>query len=130
MTPEGNPSLQSPEKPESHGSPFCERWLIRLEFGIVCWITCLVFLITVAAGVWITCGCWHEGMHRLHQTLISVNTHWKISLLLLVPLFYRPVRIFLFRVEKFGGMQAKVEGETNPLPSTEAHSMPRTTPQQ
>jgi hypothetical protein len=35
-----------------------------------------------------------------------LNGNWKIGLLLLIPLFFRTVRTFLERAEKFAGIEA------------------------
>ena len=58
------------------------------------------------------------------HALRALNENWKVSLLLLIPLFYRTVRTFLERVEKAWGIEAprtqrpeiKMATQENPPP--------------
>ncbi len=43
---------------------------------------------------------------RLQAILTMLSENWKIGLVLLIPLFYRTIRGFLERAEKFAGITA------------------------
>jgi hypothetical protein len=50
-----------------------------------------------------------RGLHlfRIAWVLTALNDNWKIVLILLVPLFYRTIRVFLEEVVEFAGMKRK-----------------------
>ncbi|HUA21734.1 MAG TPA: hypothetical protein VMB25_23475 [Bryobacteraceae bacterium] len=45
----------------------------------------------------------------LNRILKALSDNWKGLLLLLIPLFYRPIRAFLARVTRIGGLEAEPE---------------------
>ena len=59
-----------------------------------------------------------SGSNRIEAALKMLNENWKVGLLILVPLFYRTIRMFLERVRKVWGMEAQqpeaVEEKPNP----------------
>jgi len=69
---------------------------------------------------WIVKGPHQE---RIKSTVAMLNENWKVGLLLLVPLFYRTVRMFLERVRKFLGMETRdpdeISTEPNPEPTVQ-----------
>jgi hypothetical protein len=80
---------------------------------VICLTATLLGLIVFETG-WILSRCPQE---RIKSTLTMLNENWKVGLLLLVPLFYRTVRMFLERVRKFLGMERdpeQVVTQTNP----------------
>jgi hypothetical protein len=95
----------------------------------VCEVLLVLFLTVALLGfiayqvVWISTQCPQE---RTKSTLIMLNENWKVGLLLLVPLFYRTVRMFLERVRKFLGMETRDPEqeitEANPEPHGQAPS--------
>ena len=75
-----------------------------------------VTVILLAAGVysvilyevyWIWLGAEGTRSSRLETVARTFNENWKTGLILFVPLFYRTIRQFLERVEKFAGMEAR-----------------------
>ena len=90
-----------------------DRWLLRIEFGFICALALLIGFIFVVGGLWIIFGCLDSVKNRLSHILVSMDIHWKVGLLLLTPLLYRPVKIFLFRVENAFGLQASGPGDTD-----------------
>lgn len=58
---------------------------------------------------WIVCGIWSQDQtagQRLEVIIAALNDNWKVGLLVLIPLFFRPIRMFLERVEEAWGMKA------------------------
>ena len=52
---------------------------------------------------------------RIGQIIRFLNENWKPILLLLVPLFYRPIRTFLEEIEEFRGARRTKIPEKAPL---------------
>lgn len=73
----------------------CLNWLLSvLELVIVLAIACLV-----GFGVYcLLSGSAQEA--RVVQLIKIINENWKAALVLLIPLFYRPIRMFLERLEQ------------------------------
>ncbi len=75
----------------------------------------IVFAITLLVGFAICCFLWDTGQVPRFTKLIQViNENWKASLVLLIPLFYRPVRAFLENLEEAGSLKRgkRISGET------------------
>jgi hypothetical protein len=91
----------------------CEAFTV-----ILLTVTLLGFICYQAAWV-----AW-SPQERIKSTLTMLNENWKVGLLLLVPLFYRTVRMFLQRVRKFLGMETREPDEVttgaNPEPQIPA----------
>jgi hypothetical protein len=71
------------------------RYLEYVEFWLV--ILLAAFLVGLAAylTVWVLFGCGSRIHSRLVETIRGMNTGWKVCLLILVPLFFRPVYKFM-----------------------------------
>ncbi|MBI3582724.1 MAG: hypothetical protein HY096_02085 [Nitrospinae bacterium] len=60
----------------------------------------------------------------IKTALTVINNHWKAFVIILVPLFYRTVRVFLEEVQEFHGMKRRnkkqdteeIQPEDNPRP--------------
>jgi hypothetical protein len=92
---------------ESTLEPWFDRCLKFLEFLTVAGLAVVVITIAIYETCWVLWG--HlpsDRQTRMQDALTVLNGNWKIGLLLLVPLFYRTIRVFLERVEKFAGMEA------------------------
>lgn len=92
------------------------NWLLSvLELLLVFAITCLL-----GYAIWcFVAGTSQEA--RITRLIEVVNNNWKASLVLLIPLFYRPIRLFLENLEEAGGLKrgkiveaASKQEEANP----------------
>jgi len=99
-----------------------DRCLKVSEAAIVLAITAVFVLFVVREVLWIWFGC-DPSVRQQHieAALKMLNENWKVGLLILVPLFYRTIRMFrmfLERVRKVWGMEAQqpeaVEEKPNP----------------
>lgn len=96
-----------------------DRCLKVSEAAIVLAITAVFVLFVVREVLWIWFGCDPSvRQQRIEAALKMLNENWKVGLLILVPLFYRTIRMFLERVRKVWGMEAQqpeaVEEKPNP----------------
>lgn len=105
---------------------YMDRALKACEALIVISLTVVLLGFVVYQIVWIIAGCPQE---RINSTFKMLNDNWKVGLLLLVPLFYRTVRMFLERVRKFLGMETRdpeqESVETNPEPAASDEKPPQ-----
>ncbi len=76
------------------------------EISVVISITFVILLLICYGVYWLVWCDQQTRSSRLGQLAKSLNENWKVSLILLVPLFYRTIRIFLERVEKAFGIEA------------------------
>ncbi len=108
---------------------YMDRALKACEALIVISLTVVLLGFVVYQIVWIMAGCVQE---RINSTFKMLNDYWKVGLLLLVPLFYRTVRMFLEKVRKFLGMetrdpdQERVEANPKPGKSDQPQAQPKT----
>ena len=114
---------------ESSLEPFFDRCLKALEFLTVAGIAAVVITSAIYEVSWVFWGCLPaDRQTRMQNALTMLNGNWKIGLLLLIPLFYRTVRAFLERVERFAGMEAprtpSAIGSAKPNPSAQANPNP------
>ncbi len=95
-----------------------DRTLKACEALLVIFLTVALLGFIVYQITWIITACPQE---RIKSTFTMLNENWKVGLLLLVPLFYRTIRMFLERVRKFLGMETREPDEerveTNPEPA-------------
>jgi hypothetical protein len=90
-------------------------WVLEyVEFWLVCFIAFFLVALTLYLAVWIFFGCGPQIHDRLVQTIKGVNTAWKIALLILIPLFFRPVFKFLFYLKQ--GPLGTARDELKPSP--------------
>ncbi len=102
--------------------------LARLMDRILRWVEFLVVVVVVVAvcsvlgylAYWIIVGPDQDPrQQRLQIVAKLVNENWKVGLLLLVPLFYRPVRVFLEEIQEgpFGTSRQLRGREEGPSPN-------------
>ncbi len=106
-----------------------DRCLKISEATVVFTITTVLVLLVVREASWV----WHScdaaiRQQRIEAALKMLNDNWKIGLLILVPLFYRTIRMFLERVRKPFGMEVQepddVEEKPNPPELTQEAQEP------
>ena len=105
-----------------------DSFLFTLELSILLLICVSIVVITFIVGVWAAFGCLDEVVKRLHRIFNTMDLHWKASLILLVPLFYRPARMVALHVEKWLNLsqeskeKGKPEPESPPVLNPTAHA--------
>jgi hypothetical protein len=91
---------------------FCAKSLVPSFLRIVELIMLALVTGVIVSVVWVLGYYMLHGpedsprMLRMARVLALVDEHWKVGLLLLIPLFYRTVRAFLERVEEAWGVKA------------------------
>ena len=107
--------MPQPAGPKSDPTKLIDRLsdrLLRLgEVCIVLSITFVVLLMVVYGLFWLAWCNQETRAVRLAGMAKVLNDNWKVALLLLIPLFYRTIRVFLERVEKAWGMEAPIYRE-------------------
>jgi len=96
--------------------PFQDWVLIRLEFLIICLISVLIIL-----GLFLYI-CQLMGrediLPKAHQDigpiLLNVAQKWQIFLIILLPLFFRPIRTILEKAKKVGPFELETKSEEAP----------------
>ena len=86
------------------GIPKCLDWCVSV---VECLIVLGVSVVVFHFGYHVWCGTLSPG-ERDTATLVSQN--WKILVILMIPLFYQPVRIFLEEVQEVWGMRRPKKG--------------------
>lgn len=80
----------------------------------------IVLAIVLVIGYAIVSFLWGDSQVRVVLLMVAINENWKAALILLIPLFYRPIRIYLEQLDKGPfGMQrrpAPVEQEQKENP--------------
>lgn len=80
------------------------------EAAVVITITLVLVLLVGREVHWVWIACDSAiRQQRIETALKMGNDNWKIGLLLLVPLFYRTIRMFLERVRKAWWLEAEPE---------------------
>lgn len=87
------------------------NWLLSaIEPLIVLGIT-----VSISYGVWCLVRPDVNGRQAHVLALMKwINDNWKAALILLVPLFYRTIRIFLEQAEEAMGVKRPLKGEPQP----------------
>jgi hypothetical protein len=76
-------------------------WILEwVELILVLCIAAFIVGLAIYLSFWIICGFAPEIHARLIATIKGVNTGWKVALLILIPLFFRPVFKFVFYMRK------------------------------
>lgn len=115
QTKPGPSGLGSSSPPTRHPA---EEWpkifshLAKVEFCLICLIAVFVGALTMFLVFWVVFGCGEQIHARIVHTIKGMNEAWKICLLILVPLFFRPIFKFLYYLRE-GPLGTKTE-----LPST------------
>ena len=107
-----------------------DRCLKISEIVIVTTITAVLFLFVLREVLWIWRACNATlRQQRIEGALKMLNENWKVGLLILIPLFYRTIRMFLERVRKAFGMEVQEpeDVEEKPNPPDSAQTTARTT---
>lgn len=86
---------------------FTENCLRVFELTTVMAIVVCVILVCGYEIFWIcTGGTWKDAHSRFQDVLTRMDAHWKLGIVLLIPLFYRTIRDFLERAEQAFGINA------------------------
>ena len=107
------------EEPTSESS-----WLSRAEMTLVMVLAAICAVVLLYLCIWIVAGHWFgNGCHaRLVETIRLINDNWKAGALILVVLFFRPVRRFLMNVKKAGPLDTSQPAEPPSSGQTESYS--------
>jgi len=85
-----------------------------VEFLIVFLIGTGVVVSLLIVCAWVFLGWFETQYHKTVQVCIGLNTNWKVGLIILVPIFFRPIRTFLEKAKKLWGAEAQESGEQSP----------------
>jgi hypothetical protein len=96
------------------GMPPAFRYLFYVELIFVGLIAIVSIAAILYSIIWVICGLWPEVHERLVSDLKQANAAWKVGLLLLVPLFFRPVFKFLIFLREVRGMKSGLEPKEKP----------------
>src|SRR5271167_311634 len=82
-------------------------WILSVLDWIIGLAERLVVIAIACVGFYIGWGAFHTADQTkfMKDMLNPLSENWRALLPLLIPLFYRTVRAFLERVEKFAGME-------------------------
>jgi hypothetical protein len=111
------------EKPEM---PEFFRHLCIVECAIV-WLLGTAFLgLSIHMIGWICFG-WGEEIHaRIVETIRGMNEGWKVCLIILVPLFFRPIYKFLIHLKEGPfGTKSEKPARSEGVPKTEEYLKPK-----
>lgn len=110
--------MSESEKPETSLKTFAgwetlfDRILKTVEIVVVLSVTGLLFFLIGREVHWIWIACDPATRQkRIEDALKMLHDDWKVGLLILVPLFYRTVRMFLERVRKAFGIELQQPDE-------------------
>ena len=84
-----------------------DKVLSAVETITVILLAAGIYSVVIYEVYWIWFGAEATRSARLEAVAKTLNENWKTGLILFVPLFYRTIRQFLERVEKFAGMEAR-----------------------
>jgi hypothetical protein len=89
-----------------------DRILKTIEIIVVLSVTSLLFFLIGREAHWVWTACDpKERQQRIEAVLKMLHEDWKVGLLILLPLFYRTVRMFLERVRKAFGIELQQPDE-------------------
>jgi hypothetical protein len=96
------PTIPPEENPQDEvfGMPPAFRHLWRLELTIVWAIGLATMFLSVYAALYALFGICPQVHERIAEVVKGVNSAWKLGLLLLIPLFFRPVFKFLIQLRE------------------------------
>ena len=99
-----------------------EQWPDGLDWLLAIFERLIVLAVAgcVFYSGWIILGPNHAALQaQLIHTLRTLNDNWKAVLLILIPLFYRTIRMFLEQTEEAFGMKRKkpLSGERERQPN-------------
>ena len=109
------------EKEDRATPPVSDRISSFIEVVTLVAITLAVYAGLMYTAYWIIWGGRFEDIHaRFVITLAEIDERWKVGLVVLLVLFYRPVRNFLLLLEQAWGLKTgprtprEKETKTNP----------------
>jgi hypothetical protein len=76
------------------------RYLCYVEFAVALSIGVGALLLALYLALWVGWGCWPDIHARLVQTIKGINAAWRADLIILVPLFFRPIFKFLIYLKE------------------------------
>ena len=76
------------------------RWLRWIEFSLALFLGLAVLFVIIHLGFWIFFGFGGFVHERVISIVHGINNNWKVSIVVLIPLFYRPIRKFLVNLRK------------------------------
>src|SRR6266487_4646834 len=115
--PSGPPPPAPPVSEEEHpvlGMPPAFRHLFRVELTFVGLIAVVSIASILYSIAWISFGLWPEVHERFVCTIRQANAAWKLGLVLLLPLFFRPVFKFLIFLREVRGLKSGLEPKEKP----------------
>jgi hypothetical protein len=94
-------------KSEESREEFQEAFLLNVEFTLIVVLSCGIVSVSLFLGLWVFLGYGQHEIHvRMFRVLAGADRHWRGTAVAFLPLVYRPIRLFLLRVEKFMGLEA------------------------
>ncbi len=114
------PSQPAPRTPFSL-HPRQDKVLAGFETVLVISLAFVILSATIFSLVWIGSGWPHLIAERFAQLLATLNKSWKICLVIIIPLAFRPLRVFLENLESIGvakRFSQPTSGEGKPIPPT------------
>lgn len=119
-------SVKTADTERGDGIP-CSRLLGIMEVILVIFLTFCLIGLGIFLGVWVLSGLGREIHFRLVATLRELDMNWKLGLLLLIPLFFRPVFKFLWNLRK--GPLGTESGDPLPASAEQRQGYPQNTHQ-
>lgn len=109
------------------------RLFLLIEYYVVLLISLLVLFIVACLAYRIILGYWappDDGVYeRLIKTLELIHKNWVASLIVIVPLFFRPLREFLETASEVGPLKKGQQSPLGKAEGTPATSTPLSTQQ-
>ena len=93
-----------------------DRTLLLVEYYVVCFISFLIILVFVYLIARIFRGFWQTPgpYERLQTVLADLHNNWHLGAIILIPLFYRPLRKFMEEVKKIWGLERAPQPPNKP----------------
>lgn len=99
--------------------PEQDDWLSFWEVVLVTLLGIFILFAMGGAGLWIFSGEPQEIAERFAKFLDVINRNWKVCLVIIIPLTFRPLRIFLENLKRFGLLESERQTqkpEPKPVP--------------
>ncbi len=116
---------EKPEVTSDAKAPSDDDNLRNMEAGLVWGLAILLAALALHVCIWVLTGCGEVVHARVTRVIRAINENWKFDLVLVILLFFRPVRKFLDRMKK-GPFGSEIhEGSAPPPPTTGYGTEPR-----
>lgn len=113
---EENPQVTANSAPpENDENPWQTGALRFMEIGIVGSLAVLLVALAIHVCIWVGFGVGEPIHLRVARAIRAINENWKFDLIVLVLLFFRPIRKFLENMKK-GPFGSEVHDGTAPPP--------------